>query len=109
MPTRKINRENARQLQGVLKHPTTSTNRKRPFDIDAVLFRIREAVEDFPRAALFELAADGFNSPFELVLACIISIRTRDEVTVPTARRLFAKARTPEEIADLTPPDIDDL
>jgi endonuclease III len=81
---------------------------KRPFDIDLVMDRIREAVRPFPRAAMFELAEEGFNSPFEQLVACIISIRTRDEVMLPTARRLFEVARTPDEMAKLTPEQIDE-
>lgn len=80
---------------------------KRRFDIPAMLGRIREAVRPFPKAALFELADDGFASPFEILIACIISIRTRDETTVPTARRLFDLARTPAAVARLTPAKID--
>jgi len=80
---------------------------KRPFDIDQVIRRIRVAVRPFPKAAMFELADDGFGSPFEQIVACIISIRTRDEVTVPTARRLFARARTPREVSRLTSREID--
>ena len=60
--------------------------------------RIREAVRPFPKAALFELAEDGYCAPFEQLVACIISIQTRDETTLPVARRLFARARTPESI-----------
>jgi len=85
------------------------TASKRPFDIDEVIRRVREAVRPFARAAMFELADDGFNSPFEQLMACIISIRTRDEVTVPTARRLFARARTPSEVSRLTSAEIDRL
>lgn len=82
---------------------------KQPFDLDAVLRRIREAVRPFPKAALFELADDGHASVFEQLAACIISIRTRDETTLPTARRLFARARTPAEMLRLTPDEIDGL
>jgi endonuclease-3 len=82
---------------------------KRPFDIDRVIRRIRVAVRPFPKAAMFELADDGFSSPFEQIVACVISIRTRDEVTIPTARRLFARARTPLEVSRLTPREIDQL
>ena len=67
---------------------------KRPFDIDLAMSRIGEAVRPFPQAALFELAEEGFRSPFEILIACIVSIRTLDEVTLPCARRLFALART---------------
>ena len=82
---------------------------KRPFDISDALRRIRKAVEPFPKAALFELAEDGFNSTFEQLVACIISIRTYDEVMLPTARRLFERARTPEAMRKLSPQEIDQL
>src|SRR5215475_15768700 len=81
---------------------------KRSFDIDLVISRIREAVRPFPKAALFELADDGFRSPFEQLVACIISIRTLDEVTLPTARHLFALARTPIEMGRLSIAAIDE-
>src|SRR5262245_10084217 len=82
---------------------------KRPFDIGQVIRRIRVAVRPFAKAAMFELSDDGFSSPFEQLVACIISIRTRDEVTVPTARKLFERARTPREVGGLTSREIDRL
>jgi endonuclease III len=75
---------------------------KRPFDIDLVMSRIGEVVRPFPQAALFELAEEGFRSPFEILIACIVSIRTLDEVTLPCARRLFALARTPLAMSQLS-------
>src|SRR5438105_2327219 len=86
-----------------------ATGSKRPFSIDMAMRRIAKAVAPFAKAAMFELADDGFPSPFEQLVACIISIRTRDEETVPTARRLFARARTAETISGLTPGEIDAL
>lgn len=74
---------------------------KLPFDIDAAMARIREAMRPYPKAAMFELAAEGFDSPFEILVACIISIRTYDEVMLPTARKLFALARTPQAMLAL--------
>lgn len=82
---------------------------KRSFDINLAVRRIRKAVQPFAKAAMFELAEDGFDSTFEQLVACIISIRTYDEVMLPTARRLFARARTPEAISRLTPQEIDEL
>ena len=80
---------------------------KRLFDIDLAIRRIREAISPFRKAALLELAEEGFGSPFEILVACIISIRTRDEVTVPCSRRMFEIARTPAEVSRLTPEEID--
>jgi endonuclease III len=80
---------------------------KRPFDIELAVLYLREAIRPLPKAALFALAEEGFDTPFELLMACIISIRTRDEVTLPCARRLFALARTPLAVSHLTPEAID--
>ena len=82
---------------------------KKPFDIDLTLNLINDAVRPFPKAAMFELAEDGFDSPFEQLVACMISIRTYDEVSLPTARKLFARARTPAQMSKMTPEEIDSL
>jgi endonuclease-3 len=80
-----------------------------PFDIDEMMRRVRDAVADRPKAVLFELAERGYGSPFEILVACIITIRTLEEVSLPTSLRLFEVARTPEQIGKLKPTQIDDL
>jgi endonuclease-3 len=82
---------------------------KQPFDIEEAIRRLRQAVAPYPKAALFELAAEGYTSVFEVLTACIISIRTRDETTVPTARQLFARARTPDQMLALSVEELDRL
>jgi endonuclease III len=88
---------------------TSSDSGKIPFDIDVALERIEEAARPFPKAAMFELAEQGYATAFEQLVACMISIRTRDEVSLPTAKRLFERARTPEQMAALDPDEIDNL
>jgi endonuclease III len=58
---------------------------------------------------MFALAEEGVRSLFEQLVACILSIRTLDEVSLVAARRLFAAAPTPDRIAALTPAAIDRL
>ncbi|HUE98932.1 MAG TPA: endonuclease III [Anaerolineales bacterium] len=82
---------------------------KKPFEIGLAIRRIRKAVNPWPKAALFELAENGFSTTFEQLLACIISIRTYDEVTLPVSRKLFERARTPAEISQLTYEELDAL
>jgi endonuclease-3 len=82
---------------------------RKAFDIGLALERIREAVRPWPKAALFQLAEEGYRSTFEQLLACIISIRTFDEVTLPVSRRLFARARTPHDVARLPYEELDAL
>jgi endonuclease III len=82
---------------------------KRPFDIDVAIERIREAVGPFPRAMLFQLYDEGHTSAFEILVACLISVRTRDETSLSMAHQLFARARTPTEMAALEINAIDAL
>ena len=84
-------------------------NDKKLFDIGLAMRRIEVAVRPWPKAALFELAEEGFNSTFEQLVACIISIRTYDEVTLPVSRKLFERARTPAEVSQLTYEELDAL
>lgn len=58
---------------------------------------------------MFELADCGYKSLFEQLVACIVSIRTLDEVTVPTATRLFERAHEPKTVAELSVKQIDEL
>lgn len=89
-------------------HPRPASA-KEPFDIERAIPLLREAVVPYPKAALFELAGDGHASVFELLVACVISVRTRDETTLPAARRLFATAPTPADVAELSETAIDRL
>ena len=90
-----------------MKKNTPMSNAKVPFAIDAVMTAIREHVRPFPPAALFQLAEEGYTSAFEQLMACIISIRTKDEVTLPCSRQLFTLARTPAALLRLGVADLD--
>ncbi len=74
---------------------------KRAFNIHTVLRRIRLEVKQFADAAMFDLAEQGYATPFHQLAACIISVRTRDEVSLPAALRLFNAAPTPSAVAQL--------
>jgi endonuclease-3 len=80
---------------------------KIPFDIDRALDAIRDAVQPFPRAALFELFDEGRTSVFQQLIACMLSIRTRDETMLPLARQLLADAPTPEAMLLFSLDDLD--
>jgi endonuclease-3 len=80
---------------------TSDAKDKKPFDLAVAMRRVRHSVKDYPKAALFALAEEGFGSVFQILVACIISIRTRDETSLPIARRLFERAPTPAAVASL--------
>jgi len=91
------------------KGTETRSSGKRAFDVDVAFARLRETMREYPKAGLFQLVDLGYGRPFELLVACILSIRTLDEVMVPAARRLLDVARTPEAVAMLTPEEIEAL
>ena len=91
------------------RHPTPRRPRKRPFDVHTVVRRIRAEVEGFADAAMFELRERGHATLFDQLVACIISIRTRDEVSLPAALRLLERAPTPAAMVSLGPAAIDRL
>jgi endonuclease-3 len=76
-------------------------SRKEPFDIDEAFRRLRRAVAGLPKAAMFDLRDRGFGSPYEQLVGTLISARTRDETTLAVCLRLFAVARTPEQMMAL--------
>jgi len=41
------------------------------------------------------------NRPFRVLVSCILSLRTKDDVTMAASKRLLAIAKTPEELAAL--------
>jgi len=101
---------NSRHTRGKKPSKTgDSSSRKLPFDIPKMMRLVRNAVRDNPKAVLFELAERGFSSPFEIIIACILTIRTLEEVSLPAALKLFETARTPEKIVRLKVEQIDAL
>jgi len=99
----------AKKPRGKKKTEAAPATGKKPFDIEEAMRLLREATSSYPKAALFELYAEGYTSVFEILVACIVSIRTRDETTLPVARGLFARARTPAQAAALSEEEIDRL
>nr|MBX2861333.1 endonuclease III [Vampirovibrio sp.] len=47
--------------------------------------------------------------PYKVLIACIMSLRTKDETTMPAAERLFAEADVPQAMVKLTPEKIQEL
>lgn len=81
----------------------------KPHNISVMLRRIARAVEPYPKAAMFALAERGFATPFQQLVGCLLSIRTRDEVSLPASLALLERAATPAAVARLSEAQIDRL
>ncbi len=85
-------------------------SRKAPVHAGTAVRLLRKAVGEFADAAMFALRDEhGHRSLFEQLVACILSIRTRDEASLPAALQLFERASTPRAIAALSVAQIDSL
>ncbi len=82
---------------------------KRPFDADRAIHLLRQAVHGMPMPSMFELRSLGYGSLFQQVVACMISVRTYEEVSLPASVRLFERASTAAAIAALDITEIDQL
>ncbi len=63
--------------------------------IAEVIKRLKIAMRDLPDPSV-TLVGKKFKSPFLVLISCLLSLRTRDETTLPASERLFARADTME-------------
>ena len=73
--------------------------------IHRVVRSIRACVRQWQLPAVERVRGDS-PDPFQVLIACLLSLRTKDEVTEPAARHLLARARTPQQILSLPIPRI---
>ncbi len=75
--------------------------------LSRVIARLQAKAPEWNPTALAEVADATERDPFRILIACLLSLRTKDETTGPAAERLFALAHTPEAMLRLTPPRIE--
>src|SRR3990167_4910954 len=75
-------------------------------NIHDVVGRLRLALKDLPDPSV-TLVGKRWKSPFLVLISCILSLRTKDQTTLPASERLFALADTPPAMIKLTAPQIE--
>ena len=71
-----------------------------------MIARLRREAPRWRPTALAEMAGRS-RDPFRVLIACLLSLRTKDETTGPASERLFALADTPERMLRLRPRQIE--
>ena len=66
---------------------------------------LREEYQKWRKPAVTVVAEEGRN-PFKVLVSCLISLRTKDEVTSLASARLFDRAETPAAMQDLSVEEI---
>ena len=70
------------------------------FPLRKVLAKVKKAVRDCRIPSVTVISQK--NDPFAVLVSCIISLRTRDEVTDPASARLLKLAKTPAQLMKLS-------
>lgn len=69
--------------------------------LSRVIGRLKARAPEWNPTALAEVAERTDSDPFRILIACLLSLRTKDETTGPAADRLFALAHTPQSMLRL--------
>lgn len=77
-------------------------------DIDYFLKTVKEAVKD-KQVPVVDLIAVQTKDPFKVLVATILSARTKDEVTAKASARLFKKAANIESLSKLSKEELSKL
>lgn len=77
-------------------------------EIHTVIAILREEYKNWQTPAV-TIVAQCNGSPFKVLISCIISLRTKDEVTALASARIFARAQTAEAMAGLSEEEISQL
>lgn len=77
----------------------------KPADIHRAMAILRDEARSW-RTPSVTVVAEASRSPFKVLVSCIISLRTKDEVTTQASARLFDHAATPEAMQELTAGEI---
>ena len=74
-------------------------------EIHRVMALLREEYSSW-RTPAVTIVAECERSPFKVLVSCIISLRTKDEVTAAASARLFARAGSAERMLELAEDEI---
>ena len=71
--------------------------------IDEIVSTLKAAKQ--PQSEFVKLM-DSFNSPYLVLIACILSLRTNDRTTYPATLRMLELAKTPKEMKNVKVKDL---
>lgn len=69
-------------------------------DIQIVLHLVKESIQQWAVPVMERLAEDRAD-PFKILVSCILSLRTRDQITAEASARLFALSADPFSMAKM--------
>jgi endonuclease III len=74
-------------------------------NLTLVLRHLRKLIKSWPIPAVTAISLK--KNSFMVLVSCLLSLRTRDEITYAASKRLFALARSPKKLLNLNPQQVE--
>ena len=78
-------------------------------DVDEIFKLLNKELSEYNTPVINRAKKDIADTPFNTLISCILSLRTKDEVTEQASLRLLKKYNTPEKILTLSEEEIESL
>jgi endonuclease-3 len=75
-------------------------------NIDTIVTSLKKGLKGIPDPSV-TMVGKKWKSPFLVLISCILSLRTKDETTLPASERLFSLAHVPKDMLDLSSKQIE--
>ena len=89
--------------------PRLRVGRPDPARVERVLQTIARAIDGLELPAIEKVSEAQQEDPFQILIATLLSARTKDATTLAASTRLFRRARTPRTVAALSLEEIETL
>jgi len=77
----------------------------KPTDLPLVLRHLRKSIKSWRVPVVTKISRQ--QNPFMVLVSCLLSLRTRDEITDAASRRLFVLASSPKKLLRLDPKQVE--
>jgi endonuclease-3 len=89
----------------IFERPAVWTKAK----IDELFKLLDRAVQGLPEPMSIRIAKEYHKDPYLILISCLLSLRARDVVTYPVSKKLFERAKTPQEMCSLPLPELETI
>ena len=77
----------------------------KPTDLPVALRYLRKSIKSWPVPVVTKISRQ--RNPFMVLVSCLLSLRTRDEITDAASKRLFVLAKSPKKLLRLDPKQVE--
>jgi endonuclease-3 len=77
--------------------------------VDSIARILKQQTKKMPRTLIDQIIIEYGKDPFLILMACLLSLRAKDIVTIHVCRELFSRAKTPNDILCIPDRDLEKI